>query len=74
MEAREKKLRRVGARVAHDQRNSNFERCVEVRAISDGGEASQVCRSAQDDLYGTFKNVIGAIFTAVMQRAVFCAV
>ena len=32
------------------------------------------CRSAQDDLSGTFKNEIGAIFAAVMQRAVVCAV
>ena len=34
----------------------------------------RVCRLAQDDLNGTFKNVIGAIFAAVMQRAVVCAV
>ena len=34
----------------------------------------QVCRSAQDDLSGTFKNVIEAIFVAVMQRAVVFAV
>ena len=33
-----------------------------------------MCRSAQDDLSGTFKNEIGAIFAAVMQRAVVCAV
>ena len=31
-------------------------------------------RSAMDDLSGTFKNEIGAIFAAVMQRAVVCAV
>ena len=31
---------------------------------------SRVYRSAQDDLCGTFKTVIGAIFAAVMQRAV----
>ena len=35
---------------------------------------SQACRSAQDDLYGTFKTIIGAIFVAVMQRAVVYAV
>ena len=34
----------------------------------------RMCRSAQDDLSGTFKNEIGAIFAAVMQRAVVCAV
>ena len=33
-----------------------------------------LCRSALDDLNGTFKNEIGAIFAAVMQRAVVCAV
>ena len=32
-----------------------------------------MCRSAQDDLSGTFKNEIGAIFAAVMQGAVVCA-
>ena len=34
----------------------------------------RMCRSALDDLSGTFKNEIGAIFAAVMQRAVVCAV
>ena len=33
----------------------------------------RVCRSAQDDLSGTFKNVIGAILAAAMRRAVVCA-
>ena len=33
-----------------------------------------VCRSAQNDLSDTYKNVIGAIFTAVMTHAVVCAV
>ena len=28
----------------------------------------------QDDLYGTFKTVIGAMFVAVMQTTVVCAV
>ena len=35
---------------------------------------SQVCRLAQDDLCGTFKTVIGAMFVAVMQTAVVCVV
>ena len=35
---------------------------------------SRVFRSAQDDLCGTFKIVIGAMFVAVMQMAVVCAV
>ena len=30
----------------------------------------RMCRSALDDLSGTLKNEIGAIFAAVMQRAV----
>ena len=34
----------------------------------------RMCRSALDDLNGTFKNEIGAIFAAVMQRAVVCVV
>ena len=34
----------------------------------------RMCRLALDDLSGTFKNEIGAIFAAVMQRAVVCAV
>ena len=34
----------------------------------------RMCRSVLDDLSGTFKNEIGAIFAAVMQRAVVCAV
>ena len=33
-----------------------------------------MCRSAQDDLSGTFKNEIEAIFVAVMQRAVVFAI
>ena len=35
---------------------------------------SRFCRSTQDDLYGTFKTVIGAMLVAVMQMAVVCAV
>ena len=34
----------------------------------------RVCRLAQDNLSGTFTNVIGAIFAAAMQRAVVFAV
>ena len=34
----------------------------------------RMCRLALDDLSSTFKNEIGAIFAAVMQRAVVCAV
>ena len=33
----------------------------------------QVCRSTQDDLSGTFTNVIEAIFVVVIQMAVVCA-
>ena len=35
---------------------------------------SRLCRSAQDDLCGTFKTVIRAIFVAVMKRAMVYAV
>ena len=35
---------------------------------------SRVCRLAQDDLYGTFKTLIKAMFAAVMQTTVVCAV
>ena len=31
------------------------------------------CRSVQDDLSDTYKNIIGAIFTAVMTGAMVCA-
>ena len=34
---------------------------------------SQFCRSTQDDLCGSFKTVIGAMFVAVMRAAVVCA-
>ena len=40
VEAHARKRRRMVARVARDQRCSIFERCVGVRAVSDGGEAS----------------------------------
>ena len=36
--------------------------------------APRVCRSAQDDLSGTFTIVIGAIFAVVMQMVVVCVV
>ena len=32
------------------------------------------CRSAQDDLCGSFKTVIGAMFVAVMRATMVCAV
>ena len=35
---------------------------------------SRFCRSAQDDLCGSFKTVIGAIFVAVIRAAVVCLV
>ena len=35
---------------------------------------SQFCISVQDDICGTFKTVIEAMFVAVMQTAVVCAV
>ena len=44
-----------------DKRNRAFEQRMAACAVS-------------DDLCGTFKTVIGAIFAAVMQRAVVCAV
>ena len=33
---------------------------------------SQFCRSTRDDLCGSFKTVIGAMFVAVMRAAVVC--
>ena len=56
---------------AHDLRNRAFERRVQSSTAS---RLSRVCRSVQDNLCGTFKTVIRAIFAAVMQRAVVCAV
>ena len=35
---------------------------------------SQFCISAQDDICGTFKTVIEAMFVAVMQTVVVCVV
>ena len=35
---------------------------------------SRFCRSARDDLCGSFKTAIGAMFVAVMRAAVVCAV
>ena len=46
-------------------------RCVRSPMVA---RYPRMCRSALDDLSGTFKNEIGAIFAAVMQRAVVCAV
>ena len=56
---------------ARDQWNRAFERRVQSPTTL---RLSRVCRSVQDNLYGTFKTVIGAIFAAVMQRVVVCAV
>ena len=41
-------------------------KCVKCVRSPTGLRLSRFCRSAQDDLYGTFKTVIGAIFVAVM--------
>ena len=68
---RDLKTRCMGARGARDQRNRNFERCLQSPMAS---RLPRVCKSAQDDLSGTFTNVIGAIFAAVMQRVVVCVV
>ena len=55
-----------GAWKAHDQRNRTFEQRVQSSMAL---RVPQVCRSAQDNLSGTFTNVIGAIFATVMQMA-----
>ena len=59
---------------ACDQPYRNFERRVGRVRSPTASRLSRVCRSALDDLYGTFKTVIGAMFAAVMQTAVVCAV
>ena len=71
MEAREREPKCAAAHGVRDQRNKAFERSVQSPTAS---RLSRLCRSAQDDLCGTFKTVIGAIFVAVMQKAVVCAV
>ena len=35
---------------------------------------SRFCRSARDDLYGSFKTAIGVMFVTVMRAAVVCVV
>ena len=68
-----RKLARAGTwrRVeAHDQPYRNFERRVQSPMAL---RLSRFCKSAQDDLYGSFKTIIGAMFVAVMQAAVVCA-
>ena len=55
-----------GAWKARDQRNRTFEQRVQSSMVL---RVPQVCRSAQDNLRGTFTNVIGAIFATVMQMA-----
>ena len=58
-------------RGACDQPYRNFERRIGASPMA--LRLSRVCRSAQDDLCGTFKAVIGAMFVTVMQTAVVCA-
>ena len=58
-------------RGARDQPYRNFERRVRSPTAL---RLSQFCRSAQEDLCGTFKTVIGAMFVAVMQTTIVCAV
>ena len=74
MEARDGAWRCVTARGARDQSYRNFGRRVGVRAALTALRLSRFYRSAQDDLCGTFKTIIGAMFVAVMQTAVVCAV
>ena len=62
------------ARGARDQPYRNFERRVGRVRSPTASRLSQICRSAQDDLCGTFKIVIGAMFAAVMQTVVVCVV
>ena len=57
--------------MARDERRRIFEQCVQSPMAA---RIPRMCRSALDDLSGTFKNEIGAIFAAVMQRALVCAV
>ena len=78
VEARERKPRCAAAHGRHVVRViSGIEplngawRCVQS---STALRLSRLCRSAQDDLCGTFTTVIGAIFAAVMQRVVVCVV
>ena len=62
------------ARGARDQPYRNFERRVGgVRSLT-ALRLSWFCRSVQDDLCGSFKTIIGAMFVAVIQTAVVCAV
>ena len=49
--------------------------CVWGRVLSPtASRLSQFCRSTLDDLCGTFNTVIGAMFVAMLQTAVVCAV
>ena len=50
--------------------SGSWERVLSPMAV----RVPRMSRSALDDLSGTFKNEIGAIFAAVMQKAVVCAV
>ena len=81
MGARDRVWRRVGAR---DLKRQRVERVINRTETFIGAwghvrsptalRLSQFCRSAQDDLCDTFKTVIEAMFVAVMQTAVVCAV
>ena len=53
----------LATRGARDQSYRNFERRVQSPTAL---RLSRFCRSAQDDLCGSFKTVIGAISVAVM--------
>ena len=61
----------LAARGTRDQPYRNFERRVRSPMTLN---LSRFCRSARDDLCGSFKTVIGAMFVAVMRAAVVCAV
>ena len=68
--ARDLKRRRMGRVINRtDTLSSAWRRVRSPTAL----RLSRFCRSAQDDLCGTFKTVIGAMFVAVMQKAVICA-
>ena len=71
VEARGGAWRCVTARGTRDQPYRNFEWRVRSPTAL---RLSRFCRSAQDDLCGSFKTVIGAMFVAVMRAAVVCAV
>ena len=69
--ARDGAWRRMGCVISHTETLSGAWGCMQSPTAS---KLSRVCRSAQDDLYGTFKTLIKAMFAAVMQTAVICVV